>query len=92
MSYEELEPRSQSHLSKTHCRYDTLAGWHLMEAVPSFLAWHSFCLSVWTTDRLQYITQVDMSRQVKLVADKSIQDAAHDTYDAIALPVSCTRR
>jgi 4-methyl-5(b-hydroxyethyl)-thiazole monophosphate biosynthesis len=30
--------------------------------------------------------QVDMSRHVKLVADKSIQDAAQGTYDAIALP------
>ncbi len=38
MSYEELEPRLQSHLSRTHCRYGTLAGWHLMVAVPSFLA------------------------------------------------------
>ena len=36
---------------------------------------------------MQYVTQVDMSRHVKLVADKSIQDAAQETYDAIALPV-----
>ena len=36
---------------------------------------------------MQPVVQVEMSRQVKLVADKSIQDAAHDSYDAIALPV-----
>ena len=36
---------------------------------------------------MQPVVQVEMSRQVKLVADKSIQDAANDSYDAIALPV-----
>ena len=33
-----------------------------------------------------------MSRKVKLVADMRIQDAAQETYDAIALPVRSNRR
>ena len=32
--------------------------------------------------------QVVMSRQIKLVADKSIEDVAAESFDLIALPVS----
>ena len=34
--------------------------------------------------------QVTMSRQVKIIADKAIADVAGESFDLIALPVSCS--
>jgi len=62
----------QSCSSQRRCR----ESWHITEHVSTVRQ----LINKW-------FVQVDMSRHVKLVADKSIQDAAQETYDAIALPV-----